>query len=484
MSWNDETHQSGEWPAEADWPFPTGSDEPQPASEGGATELYDLDAPTAPMTELGASVWNTPVPPAVAPEVAAAEVVVPAAAEPIHPEPAPADEPAEPEAERGPAGASDKKTRRPLLGGFSKRGKKSPEAASKNARKGAKKVVGLKIGASQIAAARVHNNGSSELVQIAREPLEHGIVVSGELRDPDALAAALKKFFQKNRLPKTGVRLGISNNRIGVRVFEVDASGGEEQFANAVRFRAQEALPIPLEEAVLDYHVMGETGADGATKKVVLVVAYRDLVERYVAACRKAGIRLLGVDLEAFALLRAFASPDMDPDAGLVVVSVGHDRSTFGVSRGGVCEFTRALDWGGFSLNVAIAETLGIAPSQAEPIKLGLSLEDDDVVPAALSEQEAGLARHAVARQLETFARDLVSSLRFYQSQPDSVGIAEMILTGGTAHMPGFAAELERLIGVPVRVGDPLGGVKVGKKVKSDERLGSLAAAIGLGMEV
>jgi len=88
-----------------------------------------------------------------------------------------------------------------------------------------------------------------------------------------------------------------------------------------------------------------------------------------------------------------------------------------------------------------------------------------------------------VQRQLQTFARELVSSLQFYQSQPGSLPIGELVLTGGTAQLPGLAAELGRLIGVPVRIGDPLGRVKVSKKVKERERTGSFAVAIGLGIE-
>ena len=96
------------------------------------------------------------------------------------------------------------------------------------------------------------NNGSAELLQVAREPLSPGVVVSGELRDPDALALALKDFFSKHKLPKRGVRLGIANNRIGVRTFDLDGIDDQKQLDNAIRFRAQEALPIPVDEAVMD----------------------------------------------------------------------------------------------------------------------------------------------------------------------------------------------------------------------------------------
>ena len=373
-----------------------------------------------------------------------------------------------------------KESRKPRL-----KREKSPSSSSKRT----KRLVGLKIGGSQLAAARIVNNGHPELVQVARERLEHGIVVGGELRERELLAEALKAFFRKHKLPRQGVRLGIANNRIGVRIFEIAGIADPKQLENAIRFRAQEALPIPIEEAVLDYHVLGErTDEDGQlVRRILLVVAYRELIDRYVAACKKAGVRLAGIDLEAFALLRALGDPlppDAPPsDAALVVVSVGHDRSTFAVSDGRVCEFTRVLDWGGSTLDVAIARELDCAPSEAEPYKRELSLAAANV-PEGLTKEQADRAREAVRRQLQTFARELVSSLQFYQNQPGSLGIGEIVITGGTAHLSGVADELQRLIGVRVEVGDPLQRVKLSKKLReADEQLGSLAVAIGLGIE-
>ncbi len=351
-----------------------------------------------------------------------------------------------------------------------------------------KKLVGLKIGGSQVAAARVANNGAPELVQVARQELDQGVVVAGELRDPEALSETLKEFFRKQKLPKQNVRLGIANNRIGVRIFEIAGIDDERQLENAVRFRAQEALPIPLEEAVLDYQILSESvDAEGTpSRRVLLVVAYRELIERYVDACKKAGLKLAGIDLEAFALLRALGEPrpadTPPPNAAVVVVAIGHDRSTFAVSDGRVCEFTRVLDWGGSTLNVAIARALDISPSEAEPLKRAVSLFA--AAPAeGLTEEQAAKARDAVKRQLQTFARELVSSLQFYQNQPGSLGIGEIVITGGSAHLDGLAEELQQLIGVGVRVGDPLARVRVGKRVKEAEQVGSLAVAIGLGIE-
>jgi type IV pilus assembly protein PilM len=249
------------------------------------------------------------------------------------------------------------------------KGEKQPKGAKEPREKKQKVsktgIVGLKIGASQVAAARVTNNGGSpQLLQVARASLPDGVVVGGELRDIETLAQTLRELFAKHKLPKKGIRLGIANNRIGVRTFEIAGIDDPKQLANAIKFRAQETLPIPLEEAVLDWQLLSESTDEetGQTvRRVLLVVAYRELVERYVLTCKKAGITVAGIDLEAFAMLRALAeppAPDAAPASGAqVVVNVGHDRSTFAVSNGRVCEFTRVLGWGGQNLSVAIAHS-------------------------------------------------------------------------------------------------------------------------------
>jgi type IV pilus assembly protein PilM len=147
-----------------------------------------------------------------------------------------------------------------------------------------------------------------------------------------------------------------------------------------------------------------------------------------------------------------------------------------------VCEFTRVLEWGGWSLNIALARALDTTPSEVEHIKRGMSL-DANMVIEGLTPEQSQIALDAVRRQLQSFVRELVSSLQFYQNQPGSLAIGTIMITGGTAHLPGLAIELERQIGVRVVIGDPLARVKMSKKIAAPDPVGSLAVAIGLGIE-
>ena len=348
------------------------------------------------------------------------------------------------------------------------------------------RIVGLRIGSSQLAAAHVRNNGSAEVLQLARTPLDRGLVVAGEVRDAAALAKALKAFFATNKLPKKDIRLGVASNRIGVRVLDVPALADAKQFENAIRFRAQETLPIPVADAVLDHVVLGEEANDEGevVRRVLVVFAHRELVSRYVDVCRQAGLRLAGIDLDAFALLRSIGMrTDGESRRACVAVAVGHERTVFAVSDGEVCDFTRVLEWGSGSIDVAIARALNLTPSQAEPIKCALDLDAAEA-PASLSPMEFEAARAATKGEIGQLVRELLSSLRFYQSRPGSLDIGEVVLSGGGSQLPGFAAEVQRSLGAPVKLADPFAHVTFGKKAFSPEEPGSLVIAVGLGIEV
>jgi type IV pilus assembly protein PilM len=343
-----------------------------------------------------------------------------------------------------------------------------------------KQVVGLSIGASQLTAAVIVNNGRPKLVKAASHTLPADVVAGGEVRDSEALANEIAAFFQEAGLPRKNVRLGIGSSRTGVRVFERPAVDDPRQLANAIRFRAYETLPIPIEEAMLDYHIVDESNSPD---RVLLAVAYRDLVDRFAATCALAKIDLVGIDIEAFALLRAVGGEPLKAgerdEAARVAVSIGHDRTTVAVSDGRLCEFTRVLDWGGGRVTTAVERALEVNTDEAERVKRTLDIS----AGATQDDERTTRAVEAARREVHGLARELASSLHFYQDQPDSLGFAEIAITGGGAHLQGLAEQLEELIGISVRVADPFARVGSGHGISSNGQDGALAVAIGLGIE-
>jgi type IV pilus assembly protein PilM len=453
----------------------------EPVAEEPVVEEPVVEEPVAEEPVAEEPVVDEPVAEEIAEEPVSEEPVVGA---PLQEEP-PADESV---AEGGDSGSS--------ILPFARKHNGSQSTAQKSKRgRGhkAKTMVGLKIGTSQIAAAVVTEiDGRSELVQLARRPIESGLVVDGEIRDAEALAHQLKAFFDENNLPKKSVRIGLASNRIGVRTFDIAGIEDEVRFDNAVRFRAHEVLPVAQHESVLDYRVLAERPAENGetSRRILLVVAPRDQIEPYVNVAKQAGIHLAGLDLEALSLLRAFVDPvpavveGTDPMA-TVIVSIGHESTTLLVAGGGACEFTRVFDWGGGALQDAVMQELEVPHAEAATILRHLSLTGPGLRYEPLDEDDRRKATEAVRARLSPVARELVSSLQFYQTQENSLGIGEIVITGGTSQLEGLGEALHRMIGVNVRVGDPLARVSLAHELGHgiEATIGSLAVPIGLAIE-
>jgi type IV pilus assembly protein PilM len=359
-------------------------------------------------------------------------------------------------------------------------------------------VVGLKIEAAGVTAAHVVNNGSRRLVQLVRTPLQAGIVGSGEVRDPAGLAAALNEFFTAHDLPRRGIRLGLANTRIGVRIIEVGGVSDLPQLENAISFRAHEILSVPLDEAVIDYHILStSTGEDGAVSyRILLVVAYKDSVDRYLAATDTAGLEVAGIDLDAFALLRALPLSQVEagseaPNAdelnvegptAVAAVSIDHDLTTLAITDGTTCQFTRVLEWGTANVDVALCRTLKVTADRAVELRRDLSLEHVSNTYSGgpgVTPEPADVVR----RELQTLLRELVSSIRFYGSQEGVPPVRSLVFSGWLVDVPGLVARLGADLGVTVSAADPFGRVETSHDFERLEGSAGVLVAVGLGIE-
>src|ERR687893_1082575 len=184
-------------------------------------------------------------------------------------------------------------------------------------------TIGLDIDGRYLAAAQV---AGGRVTQSASHELPEGLVRDGEVADVQALGEQLRTFAANAGLPK-GVRLGVANQQIVVRVIELPRIEDEKQRDAAVRFQAAEAIAMPLDDAVLDHQVAGYTEAPDGTPRmqVVLVAARRSMIEGLLEAAKQAGLKPEGVDLDAFALVRtlATATEDAPEDTARVYCHLG-----------------------------------------------------------------------------------------------------------------------------------------------------------------
>jgi type IV pilus assembly protein PilM len=351
--------------------------------------------------------------------------------------------------------------------------------------KGADEIVGVEIEAGSVAAAQLRLNGSAELVGAAVAPLPPGAVREGEVTDPDRVVAALKSLFAENKLGKR-VRLGVGNQRVVVRTLRLPAIEDPKEMEAAVRFRAQEEIPMPLDQAVLEYQVVGGVAAEeGAAPQVdvIVIAARREMVAALIEPVRAAGLDPVGVDLSAFGMIRALAgvgetevaaeaaetevsgeAAETEVDAApasesaVLYCNVG-DSTNLAVARGRSCLFTRVSTVGLEGLTARLGGEREISSEHAAQWIAYVGLE----APAEQLEGEAETIA-AVRRVLEEGVRGLVDELRlsldYYGAQESAVPVSRVVLAGPGSAVPGLADQMQAGLGLPISVARPaaLGG--------------------------
>src|SRR5919109_113926 len=114
---------------------------------------------------------------------------------------------------------------------------------------GGKNLVGVDVEPGYVAAVQA-KPGRIEVERAAAAVLPPGVVRDGEVVDAETLAAVMREMFGEHKLGRR-VRLGVANQRIVMRTLDLPPLTDTKQIASAVRFQAQEHIPMPLEHAVL-----------------------------------------------------------------------------------------------------------------------------------------------------------------------------------------------------------------------------------------
>lgn len=342
--------------------------------------------------------------------------------------------------------------------------------------------IGLDVGSTAVRASEVSVGGARPaLVRAAQVPLPSGAVENGEVRDVPAVTEAIRQLWQRGGFKARQATMGVGNQRVVVREVTVPALPPKE-LRQSLPYQVQELIPIPLDDAVLDYDVLDEFEQEGARMlRLLVVAAQREMVTNMVRAATAARIEPVGVDLVPFALIRSVGQDDglnLDESGlgGEAVVDVGADVTNICVHERGVARFVRILPSGGRDVTRAVADALSISEDEAESLKWG------QPVPGAPAPAEVG---SIVERRGGVLVDEIRSSLDFYRAQVPDSDVTRVLVTGGGSKLPGFLERLRERMGGRVDRGHPFGKVAVQLQM-DEETMGEaeplLAVSVGLAL--
>jgi len=374
--------------------------------------------------------------------------------------------------------------------------------------------IGVDVGSTAVRVAEVAAGEIPVIVRAAQVPLPQGVVEAGEVRQPQVVAEALRELWSKAGVKSKQVHLGVGNQRVVVRELALPWLP-EKELRDTLGFQVQEFIPMPAEEAVLDFDPLGEMDQGGRRMvRILLVAAHKPMVNALVEAALAAKLDPQGVDLSPFAVTRAVGTGDsgldLDSSGNEAIVDIGAQVTSICVHDRGVIRFVRMLPSGGRDITLAIASGLGVDDEVAERLKRGdrsqeianaapavgspadgaaagrlpapaetlptetlptdtLPAEAPRGVPGGIS--DPGEVRDLALTRARGFVDEVRSSLEFYTAQTPDAQIGRVLVVGGGSRLDGLLELLQERLPVPVDRG------RLFERAKSEVELSAEASA-------
>ena len=357
------------------------------------------------------------------------------------------------------------------------------------------RTVGLDIDRGSIKAVQVSGAGGGYTLQhVGYHRLPPGTILDGEVADHDLLAAEIKEFWDSHSFQGKSVSIGVSNQKVVVRLLDFPRMRPED-LQGAISFEAQDHIPMPLDEAVLDYVVLGPREERSDLDRVLVVAAQREMISRYTSAVRTGGLRPAGVDVKALSLTRStLPDPFFGDEGAVLLLDVGAEITNLVVADRGNPVLTRFVPVGLGDFVAAVMELADLPEDEAERqaldprARLGSEQEEEanpdeeDFDPALVYDVRRGLEGAA-----QTLADEVQRSIEHHRSQEAAREVSRVLVSGEAALIPNLDGYLGELLDVPTGRGDPVEKLSANRSNVSDEQLRAmepvLAVAFGLAME-
>lgn len=342
------------------------------------------------------------------------------------------------------------------------------------------RVIGLDIGTTMVRAAEVEQEGRSgraTLVAYGEVPLPPGAVEDSAVVSISSVSGAIKQLWREGGFSTRDVVMGIGSSTTAVREIDVPFMP-MAQIRVSLPFQVQEMLPMPVDEAILDFFPGTQfDGPGGRMVRGLLVAATKRAVGANVEAAEQGGLRPQVIDLNALALLRS-AKVSQRAEAVVATVDVGGSMTTVAVSERGVPRLVRVITLGGNDVTTSIARQLKIPAAEAEAIKRQLG--NSPQVP-----KEWELAVEAMNEVNRSLVESIRNTFVYHQSNNPGAGIDKVVLTGGGALLAGLPQTLSNAARLAVTFGDPLAGMTIGDKARRQVSAPlTMAVAVGLAQAV
>lgn len=320
-------------------------------------------------------------------------------------------------------------------------------------------VLGLDVSSTTVKLLELSYTGDRYRVEsYAVSSLPQDAVIEKNVNDVDGVANAIRSVVAQSRTKLKTVAAAVAGSSVITKMIDMPQGLSADEMETQLTLEADQYIPYPLEEVSIDFEVQGVSPERSNMVEVLLAACRRETIDARVEAIEGAELIPRIMDVEAYAMERAFSlirdQLDLEEESTVAVVDIGATMTTLSVLNNGQTIYTREQLFGGKQLTDEIMR------------RYGLPLEE-----AGLAKKQGGLPDDYEPEVLEPFkdavVQQVARSLQFFFSSSQYNDVDYIILAGGVSSMEGLAEMVQEKLGTPATVANPFANMSVSSKVNA-----------------
>lgn len=320
-------------------------------------------------------------------------------------------------------------------------------------------IIGLDLGSNNFRAVELENDkGKAVLKSFGTYQSPKLDLTSDDPASIDEYADAIKTFLRESNFSSDNAVVGMPEANVFTRVITYPKMSSKE-LNSSIIFEAEQYIPLPLDEVNYSFQIIDDEAVEEGKMSVLLVAAKKTILQKYVDILKKAGLQPKGIEPETLALQRSLYNNPTAIGAS-IIVNMGAQSSQIIISYKGFVRFTRSVNVGGETMSKLISQELSLDAAQAEEYKKTYGMD---------AGQGDGKIFNVIKPVFDSILGEINRSKTYYTSHSPSVTINKVILSGGTALMPGLLFYIASNLDCEVELANPWKNILLSSKLQKDK---------------
>ncbi len=291
--------------------------------------------------------------------------------------------------------------------------------------KGLGDFFGLDIGSGAVRVVQLAATKSGwNLVHYGYAPVDSKVAAGDSPESKRRLGEVIMTAVGQSGIKTTNVAIGLPSSKTFTTIIDVPKVS-EQELKSTMKYQVDQYIPMAIDEAQVDWALLGDSLRVQGQYEVLLTSTAKSYSEERLEFIEGLGFNVVAEEPDPIAMIRSLTMPGSQ--AAQLILDMGENSTDLAVVYGDTPRLVRTFPNGLQSLVRAAVQNLNVQDQQSRQFILKFGLAPDRL---------DGQVLRALDSSLDSFASEIIKSIKFFQTRYPSITISNILLSGFSAAIP------------------------------------------------